>query len=228
MHRYHYNLFPCQNRLLQMQYDKAAYQRHMDGVRKARPKVDTSSPQTFIHLHLKPKKLQLEEERLAIIERDNRLLLEKMSTIMRKQSRVDNVNNYEPKSLNREKRQRELLKVTRDNKSMMERIISRSSMRQEREWEADWQRNLAYMDSISRYPTGWWEKEKTSMSLQSQNRGGSSRDGGRERTSKRSGGGGNSSNRSRGYDSGSFASTSKGDESEKSGENRSQADMQQQ
>lgn len=38
---------------------------------------------------------QLEEERLATIERDNRILLEKMSYIMRTRGRVDNRNNYE-------------------------------------------------------------------------------------------------------------------------------------
>jgi E3 ubiquitin-protein ligase TRIP12 len=45
-----------------------------------------------MHLHLKLKKLQLEEERLATIERDNRILLEKMSTIMRTKGRIDNRN----------------------------------------------------------------------------------------------------------------------------------------
>ena len=63
----------------------------------ARPIVDTKAPQTYMHLHLKLKKLQLEEERLATIERDNRILLEKMSYIMRTRGRVDNRNNYEYK-----------------------------------------------------------------------------------------------------------------------------------
>ncbi len=39
--------------------------------------------------------MKLEEERLATIERDNRILLEKMSTIMRTKGRVDNQNNVE-------------------------------------------------------------------------------------------------------------------------------------
>lgn len=37
---------------------------------------------------------QLEEDRLAIIERDNRLLLEKMAYIMRTEGRIDNKNDY--------------------------------------------------------------------------------------------------------------------------------------
>jgi hypothetical protein len=53
----------------------------------------------------------MEEERLATIERDNRILLSKMSSIMRSTGMVDHINDYEHKSLNKEKRQRELLKV---------------------------------------------------------------------------------------------------------------------
>lgn len=38
---------------------------------------------------------QLEEDRLALIERDNRLLLEKMAYIMRTEGRIDNKNDVE-------------------------------------------------------------------------------------------------------------------------------------
>lgn len=58
----------------------------------------------------------LQEDRYAQIERDNRLLLEKMSQIMRKGG-IDNYNNTAKysKSLNREARKRELHKITREN-----------------------------------------------------------------------------------------------------------------
>jgi len=61
--------------------------------------VDTRAPQTYVHMHLKLKKLQLEEERMSTIERDNRILLEKMSLIMRTRGRVENRNDYEYKRL---------------------------------------------------------------------------------------------------------------------------------
>lgn len=59
--------------------------------------VDNKPPQTYVHMHLKMKKLQLEEERLSTIERDNRILLEKMSFVMRTRGRVDNRNDYQYK-----------------------------------------------------------------------------------------------------------------------------------
>ncbi|XP_055985237.1 uncharacterized protein CFAP97D2 [Sorex fumeus] len=62
---------------------EAAYQGHRKKVQEAQPLVDTSAPLTLSHLHLKLKKLKLEEQQLSVIDRDNRLLLEKISRIMR-------------------------------------------------------------------------------------------------------------------------------------------------
>lgn len=124
--------------------------------------VDTKPPQTYMHLHLKLKKLQLEEERLATIERDNRILLEKMSFIMRTRGRVDNRNNYEYKSLNREKRMRELLRVTHENQEILKRITARRPEYNHRNWERDWEKNQDYMDTISAYPRDWWMYQQQS------------------------------------------------------------------
>lgn len=57
-----------------------------------------------------------QEDRYAQIERDNRLLLEKMSHIMRKGG-VDNHNSTSKyaKSLNKEARKKELHKITTEN-----------------------------------------------------------------------------------------------------------------
>lgn len=131
-------------------------------VAEARPMVDTKPPQTYMHLHLKLKKLQLEEERLATIERDNRILLEKMSYIMRTKGRVDNKNMYEYKSLNREKRMRELLRVTQENQDILKRITARKPEYDHRKWEDDWQNNQEYMDSIAAYPRDWWKYNQQS------------------------------------------------------------------
>ena len=56
--------------------------------------IDNKPPETYMHLHLNLKKMQMEEERLATVQRDNRILLEKMSHIMTTKARTDNVNGY--------------------------------------------------------------------------------------------------------------------------------------
>uniref|UniRef100_A0AC11EN89 Uncharacterized protein n=2 Tax=Ovis aries TaxID=9940 RepID=A0AC11EN89_SHEEP len=67
---------------LQDTWEKA-YQDHRRKVQEARPVVDSRAPLTLSHLRLKLGKLKLEEGRLAVIDRDNRLLLEKLSRILR-------------------------------------------------------------------------------------------------------------------------------------------------
>lgn len=156
MHRSYQSILPTHNRLLQQRWDQKYYSEHRAKVAEAKPMVDTKPPPTYIHLHLKLKKLQLEEERLATIERDNRILLEKMSYIMRTRGRVDNRNVYEYKSLNREKRMRELLRVTQENQQILKRIMMRKPELNHETWERDWEQNQLYMDNISSFPKDWW------------------------------------------------------------------------
>ncbi|XP_782551.2 uncharacterized protein CFAP97D1 [Strongylocentrotus purpuratus] len=160
MHKSYQSILPSHNRLLQQRWDQKYYDEHRQKVKEARPMVDTKPPTTYVHLHLKLKKLQLEEERLAVIERDNRILLEKMSVIMRTRGRVDNRNNYIHRSLNREKRQRELLRVTRENQEILRRILAREPEYNHLEWDRQWEENEQFMDNIARYPRNWWELEQ--------------------------------------------------------------------
>merc|ERR1712048_1291067 len=158
-HRAYQPITPANNKLLKKRWDQFRYSIHRRKVDSAGAVIDNKPPQTYMHLHLKLKKLQLEEERLATIERDNRILLEKMSYIMRTRGRVDNRNNYEYKSLNREKRQRELLRVTKENQAILYRINMRRPEYSHRKWQADWEENQKFMDNISHYPQEWWIKD---------------------------------------------------------------------
>jgi len=164
MHKNYQSVLPTHNKLLQKRWDNTYYDEHRRKVRDAAPMINTKAPPTYMHLHLKLKKLQLEEERLATIERDNRILLEKMSCIMRTRGRVDNRNNYEYKSLNKEKRQRELLRVTKENQAILQRITLRQPEYSAKRWQNTWDENQKYMDNISHYPQDWWLiKESTEV-----------------------------------------------------------------
>ncbi|KAM4046264.1 uncharacterized protein CFAP97D2 [Anomaloglossus baeobatrachus] len=156
MHRAYQPILPCGNKYLQQKWDKTYYDEHKRKVQSAKPMVDTNHPQTYVHLNLKLKKLKLEEERLSIIERDNRLLLGKMSAIMRTKGRIDNKNNYDAKSLNKEKREQELLKVTRENQTIGDRLTKCEPQYRVEKWHEDWSKAEKYMDSIAKYPRGWY------------------------------------------------------------------------
>ena len=61
-------------------------------VRDAKPMIDNKPPETYMHLHLKLKKVQMEEERRATVQRDNRILLENLAHILSSKGRMDNRN----------------------------------------------------------------------------------------------------------------------------------------
>ncbi|XP_074800990.1 uncharacterized protein CFAP97D2 isoform X2 [Natator depressus] len=128
MHRAYQPSLPCGNKYLQQKWDKANYEEH---------------------------KKRLEKEQLSVIERDNHLLLEKISCIMRTKGRIDNKNYCQAKSLNREKREKELLRVSQENQAILDRITKCEPQYQVQRWHEDWQRAEKYMDSIARYPRGW-------------------------------------------------------------------------
>ncbi|KAG7502163.1 hypothetical protein JOB18_014971 [Solea senegalensis] len=91
------SLFPTKSRYLQQKWDNAKYDLHRRKVKCANPTVNTTSPKTHGHLVQKLKKQQLEEERAMEIQRDNNILLEKISNIVRTNGETDCWNHSEKK-----------------------------------------------------------------------------------------------------------------------------------
>ena len=87
MHRAYQPITAANNKLLKKRWDQRTYDLHRAKVHTSKAMIDNHAPETYMHMHLKLKKLQMEEERLAVVERDNRILLEKMSYIMRTKGR---------------------------------------------------------------------------------------------------------------------------------------------
>jgi hypothetical protein len=151
-HRSYNNILPSSNKILARKYDQARYEAHRKRVSGQKASIDNSAPKPYMHLHVKLKKLQTEEERLAVIERDNRMLLEKMSHIMRTQGQVDHRNYYEHKSLNYEQRHEELMRITRENQKILQRIQHRQPIIDAAELDAEYAQSKVYGDSLTRYP----------------------------------------------------------------------------
>ena len=79
MHRAYQPITAANNKLLKKRWDQRSYDLHRSKVANSKSVIDNQPPDTYMHIHLKLNKLQVEEERLAVVERDNRILLEKMS-----------------------------------------------------------------------------------------------------------------------------------------------------
>ena len=111
-----------------------------------------------MHLHLKLKKLQLEEERLATIERDNRLLTEKMTQIVHTKGAVDNKSSKgndlraRSKSLRESKKKQELLRISHENRAIYKRILAKQPHYSARQWENDFDKAQQLKQQITRFP----------------------------------------------------------------------------
>ncbi|KAJ7998354.1 hypothetical protein DPEC_G00221830 [Dallia pectoralis] len=130
-------------------------------VSTARPIVDTKGIRTPAHIQLKLKKLQVQDERMATIERDNRLLSSKLSDIVQSKGLVDHRNHYLGNSLNADKRRDELLQITQQNQAIYERITARKSDYRRQLWLDDWEKAEHRRDDIARYPRGAVNKQKS-------------------------------------------------------------------
>jgi len=160
MHRAYQSITPANNKLLKLRWDQRRFDTHRKRVLTAEAVINNHPPRTHMHLHCKLKKLQMEEERLATVERDNRILMERISFVMRRKGADDYNNDYIPKSLNKTKRQRELLRITHENQAILKRILSKEPHYNHRQWEEEWVTNQRYMTQISKYPCFWKNEKK--------------------------------------------------------------------
>ncbi|XP_045677747.1 uncharacterized protein CFAP97D2 [Phyllostomus hastatus] len=172
-------MLPCRSECLQSTWEKA-YQDHRKKVQDAQPLVDTHAPWSLSHFHLNLKKLKLEEERLSVIDRDNRLLLQKLSCIMRTRGQTDSRNNYACRSLNRGEGEQELLGVQRksnvpqrENKIILGRITNSEPFYQAQRWQEGWARTEKCQRALAQYPWSWQTsqgKRRSSQKLSSSHR----------------------------------------------------------
>lgn len=127
--------------------------------------LDNNRPQRHRHLELKLKKRQLDDEQYTKIERENRILMEKMYAIMKAQKDPGSME-FRPgmrinksqgpmvdcflsessvfpgqavrlDSLNRESRRRDYMKIMEENMSILKRIQERKPNYQRSKWEKE-------------------------------------------------------------------------------------------
>ena len=145
---------PIGNKACHARFVKAQQERHKKKLREMKASIDTKEPHTRQGgKRRNPKKEQMMEERYAQIERDNRLLLEKMSYIMRHQSMDirEDTGEYS-QSLNRERRKRELQRITRENQNILGRIQATEPTYDHLAWAEHEKQHEDYMKNICELP----------------------------------------------------------------------------
>lgn len=61
-----------------------------------------------------------------------------------------------PRSLNQEKRRKELLRVSKENATLAKRIIELKPEGNRDSWRTNWSRNSSYLDNIAKYEAEWY------------------------------------------------------------------------
>eukprot|EP01063_Lacrimia_lanifica_P015746 TRINITY_DN22411_c0_g1_i1.p1 TRINITY_DN22411_c0_g1~~TRINITY_DN22411_c0_g1_i1.p1 ORF type:complete len:269 (+),score=117.24 TRINITY_DN22411_c0_g1_i1:84-890(+) len=139
------------SRVCTKRWQERAYQLHRKKLADIRPSIDNKTPQMYPHLYQKLKKAQKEEELCSEIERDNRTLVKRMTEIMKRPG-IDTHNESKSKSLNKEARQRELLRITEENQKLLKRIHSRQPTYNHLSWEQDREKSEMLCARICTYP----------------------------------------------------------------------------
>ncbi|KAJ8601482.1 hypothetical protein CTAYLR_005710 [Chrysophaeum taylorii] len=142
---------PVGNKQCHARFVKKCQEAHKKKLSEMKCSIDNTSPKSHPHLRKNLKKEQLLEERYAEIERDNRLLLEKMSYIMRHSSLPNDSQSY-AHSLNREARKRELQRITRENQHILSRIQAAEPTYDHLAWAEHEKQHQEYMKNICELP----------------------------------------------------------------------------
>uniref|UniRef100_A0A6T0T8J7 Uncharacterized protein n=1 Tax=Alexandrium monilatum TaxID=311494 RepID=A0A6T0T8J7_9DINO len=159
-----YRAIPVANKACAERVRQRHHELHKQRMKHVRPQVDTSQP-TTVHLdHLRNnlKREQLLEERYHEIDRENKILLQKMSDIMKSSTYSGARAQSGPPSLNRDARKTELMRITQENQGILKRIQRAQPVYNHVQWEDSYRRSAQYLKNSSEYPLVL--KRKTSSS----------------------------------------------------------------
>lgn len=144
---------PTSNKRLDDKWQTKLRALHKQRLKHVKSGVDNKAPPKYLHLVQNLKKQQVDEERYSAIERENYLLLDKMSHIMTHAQTVDlRAPAPELKSLNKDHRKKELMRITEENQQILRRIQHKEPYYSSAMWYDDSVKQEAYLRNICEYP----------------------------------------------------------------------------
>lgn len=124
---------------------------HVDKLRKMKPSIDMQSPKQYPHVQYNAKRMQMEAERNFAIERENKILLGKMYSIVNAEPAYK-THKVTVTSLNMTVRKQEYDRIARENQAIMQRILQREPHFNRAALDEDWKVTQRYLHNISEYP----------------------------------------------------------------------------
>eukprot|EP00325_Prymnesiales_sp_UTEX-LB-985_P021855 CAMPEP_0174715514 /NCGR_PEP_ID=MMETSP1094-20130205/21265_1 /TAXON_ID=156173 /ORGANISM="Chrysochromulina brevifilum, Strain UTEX LB 985" /LENGTH=167 /DNA_ID=CAMNT_0015915095 /DNA_START=136 /DNA_END=636 /DNA_ORIENTATION=- len=125
---------------------------HMVKLENMKPGIDMRPPKAYPHVQMNAKRMQIEAERNSAIERENKILLGKMYSIMNSEPAYKTEQRASVTSLNMTVRKQEYDRIARENQAIMQRILQRDSNFNRGRLDADWEVTQRYLHNISEYP----------------------------------------------------------------------------
>ena len=143
---------PSTSKLLQKKWAEKEKEIHKRKLKEVRGQMHIVPPAEQKHLTTRSKPDLLKEERFTEIERENKLLLDKMTRIMKHGSQSSASIPFEKKSLNKESRKRELLKITMENQAILKRLQEKQSSYNASKWIEERKEQEKIIKNICEYP----------------------------------------------------------------------------
>lgn len=129
---------------------------HRDRIKKVKPATDMTLPSTagLDHIRNNLKKEQILEGRYMEIDRENQILLKKMSSIMKKPNPYTALEaaHPPPATMNKDGRKQELLRITKENHRLMKSIQDVQPVYNHRKWEEHHAKSGVLLRNCCTYP----------------------------------------------------------------------------
>jgi|EP00326_Haptolina_ericina_P026029 hypothetical protein len=129
-----------------------SHEMHVIKLENMKASIDMKQPKVYPHVQYNAKRMQMEAERNSAIERENKILLGKMYTIMNSEPAYKTEDRPAVTSLNMTVRKQEYDRIARENQQIMTRILQREPHFNRQSLEDDWKVTKRYLHNISEYP----------------------------------------------------------------------------
>lgn len=139
------------NKLVKKREHERFMEYHLGNIRHAKPLTRSPEPDP-LHINNSKKEYQ-KEVRFTEIERENRILLEKITGIMGKNKRKSfNETSKTNKSLNSGFRRRQLQGIEVENAKFLKRLQEKKSDYETTKYKEDWKKQMNAMKIMANYP----------------------------------------------------------------------------
>ncbi|CAI2368713.1 unnamed protein product [Moneuplotes crassus] len=150
-----YRAKPTLNKLLSKKWEEIEQKLHENKLKMVKSCLDSKTPLRFKHIRQNYKKGQQTEDRYTEIERENRILMEKMTLIYSKPSKIKKISRAAKKELvssHYNNRQTQKLKINYENQHILRRLQQRTSNYSVKEWKKDNKQRRKILKNICEFP----------------------------------------------------------------------------